>query len=855
MAWEDLEQVGKPSEVVGPAGKVEKLLTLSEIPFKPSGIKMLDDFRQAALDNPGVKFLGELGGDVASWGYGASRGKALGSALGMAGGDWRVRALQAAGAGLSYALQKGLRQSLLGETPSNPVKEAVEGAALEVGFQALGPAFKLGKEKVYQPVNRWIDRNVSEPLQDVTSAIFKDWKPFSSKEMVWQHNKQVPVQVKKSIADIFQPAVDRLPWTQKEVFRDSQALKANLSRIGSELGQKVAPLNAVEKFEVMKGLRGTSVKGMSLPARRVLEDFDLQVKDLTLPGKYENAFREDVAKALNVSFNAPQKVFSGNRAIGRLQQVMATKAPFQVKVPSLQKSLRGIIEDTMQPDEIRALARDLHDLHAVLPSQVADSAKKVTQSMLFQHLNKMPGVVLDKKPLVGANEYMPSLFYKDKSGSSKWVRRDVELELRAMDEVPKISHSWMNKWFITPWKTWKVIDRPAAWVRNGLTNLMLNHMSGMPFWRQDLYKASLKGMASGSAEWKEFKKITGTGGNFSVEDVFKMNEGMKYGSNMMDKILTYHDKVQKPFRSLYSAEESMFKFAKYLHNLEKGMPKKQAAWDAVEATFNYGEVTRATAFTRSNIAPFFTWTSKAIPKVWGWMTEHPVQAASMLTLYQGMQSEAIRRVGMDDEEWKQFNKMLPEYIQQGMFFVLPWRDQDQRLQMLNLTYIIPGFGDLNELMAHPAAAIIGNPLVSIASALTTNRKFSGVPIYYEWEPVATRTQKMLAHLWETLVPAPFIGGTDYKMLKNAYEANFGNEFQRTPQDLTPGQAVSSFVSGKITPVDIPETERKWGAKVKMQKSEARQDFLREARKVRSQEQMDSLIKKYEEVLPSIVGQE
>jgi len=92
-------------------------------------------------------------------------------------------------------------------------------------------------------------------------------------------------------------------------------------------------------------------------------------------------------------------------------------------------------------------------------------------------------------------------------------------------------------------------------------------------------------------------------------------------------------------------------------------------------------------------------------------------------------------------------------------------------------------------------------------------------------------------------------------LVNTWKANYGNEFERTPQDLLPGQAASSMFGGKITPVSEEETERRWVARTKMQRSEAKQDFLREARKARSQEEIDALVKKYEEVLPSIIGQE
>ena len=81
MAWEELDKV--PTAAPSGAEKVEKLLTIPEVPFKPSGIQSLDEFRQTAAEHPVVKALGEFGAEAGGWGYGAAKGQALAKSLGF----------------------------------------------------------------------------------------------------------------------------------------------------------------------------------------------------------------------------------------------------------------------------------------------------------------------------------------------------------------------------------------------------------------------------------------------------------------------------------------------------------------------------------------------------------------------------------------------------------------------------------------------------------------------------------------------------------------------------------------------------------------------------------------------------
>lgn len=839
---------------------LEKYSTEGPLPIDM--LKIMEEHpRTVAVAN----FLKDLG----VWGSGAYAGGKVASLLTKAPNPWLKLLGAGLGAGAAYMTSEAASQAtvpLKGEEEKPVTEDMPLNFALGAGFEWGGPLIGKvlrGSKTVQTAAGPEMRRTLMGKAEDLASkplkwlrdkALETKWIPDSEKML--SNNREVSMPVKKSLSEVFQAAVERLDLPEQVAIRKPQIIKANISKLGQELGSELAQIsNPKTRWEVMKGLRGATMQGMGDEAKTFLRNFSTKIGELTPEGKTVNDFTSRLGKLLNQSYSAPEDVFGSTSYIKDILKGVSTEASNLSKVSKVQKALVSMVESPNLTPELKALARDLHDLPVLLPEMVASASKDVTKGLMKDNLRAIPGVVLDNKPSVDlAKEYLPSLTFRHK-GQSLWVKRDVELELRALDEIPKISRSWINKWMTSPWKTWKVIDRPAAWVRNGLSNLALNHISGLPFWRQDIYATALKDMAQGAKRYKNFAREAGTAGTFSVDDVFSMQEGMKMGSSMWDKLLSYHDKVQQPMRSLYNAEETLFKYSKYLHNLEKGMKGDAAVFDAIDATFNYGEVTRATAQIRSNFAPFFTWQVKAIPRVLNQVIKNPIRATGLYQLYQGAQDYAINKAGISEEEWEQLHSMLPEYVQSGQFFVLPWRDQNQRLQLLNLTYIIPGFGDLQELNGSIWDKVWGTPLFGLAKGLGSNAKFSGEPIWNEWDSAALKGRKQLGFIWETLTPSVLPGGTDFNSMLKMYDNIQGVEqgFEPGPKDPTVAQTLSGVGGLKILPVEEDETMRAFSAKIKIQLSDAKMSYLREAKKARSQEQMDEATQRYETSVQRIVS--
>jgi hypothetical protein len=873
---------------------------------------------------PIVTDIASMASDLAAFGTGTKVGKIAADALKLSPIGKYVAPM--AGAAFLWANKRQIERffrgkstepGILGGPPASTksdlrlgAEDIVEGMAVGVApasamnlIKRSYPAIKaaaIEANGVLKKPSEWISEKVTDPFWDkVVQAANLKLLPTTEKMMV--QNKEISIKVKKSLADIMQPAVERLDTAKQSVFRDTTALKLHLNKWGQDIGNVLArETDPLVKLEVSRGLRGTPLNELTTErAKDIVFQFSRKLSDLELKPKYENSFIESISTSIGKRLQEEEKVFleggftdlldpiTKKVGLAKVKSFMDNIVPSRFRQPNqvevLQKGLRDLIEDPSISRDYRTAAMDLHDLSATLPEEVAKSSIKLHNTIITDNLKRMPGVVLtdtpervlkslkdqvkqglsqknlkivlDKISAIESNTYLPSTWQPfTKKGTSLYVQRDVELELKALQEIPKIANANFNKYFMGPWKMAKVMLRPAAWGRNGLTNLAQNHLGGLPFWRQDLYLKSYQGMRGSnqvkvegtavSKHWNNYSRITGAGGTFATDDVISLGQGMKYGSNMWERSLSTFDKITAPAKSIYSAQEQMFKFAKYLHNIEKGLNKKEAAWDAMKWTFNYGEVTRATAFTRSYVAPFFTWQSKVFPQVLEAVVKHPIKFTGLVMLYSQLQNLALEEAGMTPGEFETFKTRMPEYLQSGLMMPMPWRDQQGRLNFLDLTYIIPGFGDAYQMSGHPMAQIFQQPLVSIAAGLQSNKKYSGSPIYYDWEPSTTKVAKMFMYTWEQLMPAVVPGGTDWDNMYQAFITTPMSEFEPTMRDLSRLQAVSSSVGLKINPVDESSSIRNFEARRRISTSEMKIDLKKKLRDARSEKEKEELLLKY-----------
>lgn len=728
------------------------------------------------------------------------------------------------------------------------ISQAIDGLVYDLSFlgfdvmtgkgvqmiKALSPILEMTKKEVqalsFQP------RQTYRKLQQIIPG----WNRLDSvREGAWEivsypfKKGFIPTtEGKKSIADIMQPAVERLEKGGLDVpFRRSTANKAITTGMGKELGEAAAKLGPQERYQLYKALRGLPADAAQT---KMLWDWRAKVLGKGVEQEYAKAFRHSLGKRMAKQFDLTNDQLFNLPQAESFIKTLDDNMQGVFKPREVQKVFKEAIEDVNTPMELKLLAKDLYNLPYSTPAAVGEASKQASTAFLVNNLKRV-GVVKDQLPkgAVLGEDWWISRYPKLKGA---YVPRDVELELRAIQDIPKYTRGWFNRVFLTPWKTGKVILRPATHIRNMFSNVILNDWGGLPFYRADVYMKAALEMKNKGKMWREWEQMSGAGGTFSVAEVEQVTGGMKYGSNLLDHSLSVFDRMTAVPRHYYNLEEQWFKLAKYMHNRSQGLQKYEAALDAMKWTFNYGEITRSTAAIRGTVAPFFTWTSKVMPLMAETAVKHPLRFGKWIMMYQGFQNMAIQQTNLSNDEWSWLHGILPDYVREGAFLLMPFRDSKDRLQLMNLSYIIPGLGDMTDISRDPSGQLIGSPLISIGGALRDNVKYSGAPIWYDWEPGMTKFAKASAFLWESLMPGIVPGGTDFQQVYDT--------ITERPDAMTWGQIAAAQAGLRVTPIDPEQMARRREALDDIHRAEIGMQMRKELRRARSSEEASRIVEQY-----------
>lgn len=648
---------------------------------------------------------------------------------------------------------------------------------------------------------------------------------------------------KKSIAQIGQPAVERLAkvpmgkGTRASSFRKVQAKKAQMIEATGRLEEVIQKASPKLKWDISRILSG--MPAFTKEGKAIGQAFIKDVKAVKLPPTYQKAFQEGLKKYLGKEIAAvktpmaPGHKIKAYNAFEKLDKALTG----DFKPKEARKALKSLVEDPLIDNDLRQMSMDLINLSSDTVSAVTHAFNSATESFLIANVKRMGAVKLDAKAVARAGhelkKYTPS---KIKQFEGMLVDKDVELELRTLKRVQELSSHWFNKWFMTIWKTNKVILRGATHARNLISNVILNDWGGLPFYRGDIYWQAAKEMKSKGRIWQEWKSITGGGGTFSSTELAEFSRSLRYPTNGFDKALHLFDSFAAKPRSWYSMEEQYAKMAKFIWNKKRGMTPSDAALDAMKWTFNYSEITRASAIMRSTAAPFFTWQSKVLPLMAETVVKHPIRFAKWPMAMMGVQKLALNRLSISDGEWDFIKSILPDYIQDGMFYLIPMRDAKGRLQLLNMTYIFPGLGDIFEMSNEPGGLLFGNPIISIAATIQSETRHSGAPLYHEWESGQMKMIKTFGYVWEQLMPTWMPGATGWN--------SFWDTASNKPDAPTWAQAAASSIGLKVTPIDPAREYRKKDVRQSVELQQRKSVLNKALRNARNTSERSKAIRKY-----------
>lgn len=762
----------------------------------------------------------------------------------------------------------------LGEDPGATVVGASEGNPWDVAQVALGatmlpgvhplraagkglkllgkPLGKIGS--VTKPVQAAWDRTIDKWWKNSVnyltvpskeeSMLWADTFPKQFK-VAWQDTMRPIQKGGKTIREALQPAVERLnPAAQAEI-RKAKAQTSILTQEEERIGGLLAggDFTLKEKTEYVKAMRGSSLRGISPKVKELIKDSRARVQGLGVDPIILKAFNEKKASLYTKMLEAPQDVLSSPHT----KQLMET---IDASVPDdtwfKQAKIRSAIGDAISdPGTSQAEAKlliEMFQLPATTPEMALEASTHASTAYLKRSLLTLP----EESRLVAA----PGMPYPKNWVSTDWgglgqrgykVDPTLALELESYQKIQNNAKGVFSQYFTSPWKTMKIIMSPAAQLRNVFTNFMLNDIGGLPFYRMDVYAQAVRGMTKNHDTWKDFSRLTGGGGTFQHNELSQLATAWRYKTEFYDvpnKIIEQASKYPKEF---YNANEQVFKFAKYLHNLEKGMGKAEAATDAIIPTFNYSEITPAVSYARTHLIPFATWTTKVIPYTFEMAVKHPVRVAKWFAMYQGIQSLALQQAGIDDEEWEEHKKRFPEYMKRGVYMLLPWRDSKGRLNMADLTYMVPGVGDMQQMLGYGLwGTVLQHPAITLPADYIRNKKFSGEPIVYDWQTPGVRAQRYASHAWESVFPSWFgPWGTDYKRYVKALSDQ--------PGAMTMGQAIASQFGGRVQPIDPEQQMRLKSSMRRIHMMEITNEMNKELRLTTDPEKQQEIYDRYSKI--------
>ena len=416
--------------------------------------------------------------------------------------------------------------------------------------------------------------------------------------------------------------------------------------------------------------------------------------------------------------------------------------------------------------------------------------------------------------------YVRKEIYGDLVGAQQWVppNSSVAEALLGQGGLAAKAQSW--------WKLSKVILNPPTQVRNFVANMMLLHLSGVPFHR--VYSGEIIGKAINSLASKDrFYDIAKKYGLFAA--TFANNEGarirdewlalqdMKGGG--LAKMKAFAARGVNVASDFYQLMEAIGKIAKIRDAMEReGKSPADAVLEAHEALFDYSLVPRSVQYLRNAPigAPFITFAYKAAAQMAKIAVKHPARFAPYIAIPFLMSALIKSAYDVTDDDLKKLKNAFPAWMKQrGHMLLLPYKDAQGRWQNVDMGYLTP-WGQFADMYAQAkegegagklaGSMVFSGPMMDVASALQTNvDPFTGKPIVDDRDPPADKLQSMMQYVWNLAAPGWLTEQGALNQLRKAMSGT--NINQKTGQPgMNATQASLRLIGLNVYPAD-PELSR------------------------------------------------
>lgn len=689
-----------------------------------------------------------------------------------------------------------------------------------------------------------------------------------------------------TFGELFTPPQERVSTEVGKRLWRQDVVNREMRRSIEQIGEAARTLSLEEgKFALdylKSGMRQGKEFWKDVPDETAEKVFNIFGPMKNLPQNIKGAFSTDEQNYLiNKVAKRVGKLFESEPVGDKFLADIKAELSKAGDVDNVRSGLLKIIKNPTISDEVKSYAVALHDLPITSVEKLGDAWRNTTVDLLKKQMYEVPGTVVDARDIAKIGPDVVKRFVRiDKSMGPNWsefkgkyLERNAYHAFLDLLNTQSYAQTFLNKYYTQPWKLVKAVARFPAAFRNMFGNFWLNattHNNPLPISEVGLYDSVLRDMGAAAPTKLGWMKVPGAGprkemapdlkrffadaglhpGVFVEAELPPWRRAMKANRSMIDATLDYFNYAMSPATDFYTFAETWAKAAKYRWNRKAGMDHWDAMTDAVRTTFHYGEVSKAVRTARETILPFATFQSKVIPSVVENIVRNPLGVLKWYFIPWMISQGALKQLDITEPEFEEIKKNMPDYMKNGMYMMLPFRDEQNRLQMFNMTWWIPGLGDLSETInsSGEPGRWMQNPAFNLGADLFRNTKGgTDIPIYNNWDSPVLKLGKMFGHVYQSIMPTwmPGFGRDSFPLLPAGPDFRAVLEsLEGRPEALTPTQALSSQIGLKITPLDESLLAQKKGRRLKRLKGEVEASMRRELRRAVSEEEKKDIIQKY-----------
>ena len=218
----------------------------------------------------------------------------------------------------------------------------------------------------------------------------------------------------------------------------------------------------------------------------------------------------------------------------------------------------------------------------------------------------------------------------------------------------------------------------------------------------------------------------------------------------------------------YQKSEVLFKVAKIIDGMEKGLKESDAVRAANNAIIDYSQVSQGIRYLRRVPfgSPFITFNAKVLPQLLRNLKSNPLHFLPYVALPYILKEALIaQHEDLDDEDVNTLKRLLPEWAREraGIYF-LPFKDENNRWTALDLGYMLPwtahfelskniGKGEFGKAFGN--TGMFTGPMDLVVGLKTNQDPFLNKEIWNDSDPPAQQYQDILGFITSYIVP-PFM---------------------------------------------------------------------------------------------------